>query len=157
VVLTNIVEEILWPDPPGRTTGTHVNCQQLQRSTNKIHCTKKLTSAAQQSEKCIQFTLQTKTVKDYIKHTFTYKPDEKNMMKWLTPFCIQLIDQAYPTRLLDEFKPTKKCIIDAIAYRNSSQSKANLTSLNWYRNHSSGPSTLDKFLPLTRTVRVLGF
>ncbi len=38
--------------------------------------------------------LQTETVKDFIKHAFTNKPNNLNMMKGFIPFCLQPMTQA---------------------------------------------------------------
>jgi len=51
-------------------------------------------------------------VKDFIKHAFTNKPNDLNMMKGFTPFCLQPMTQASQVSLrhlqeeMDEAKTT---------------------------------------------------
>jgi len=63
-------------------------------------------------------------VKDFIKHAFTNKPDELNMMKGFTPFCLQPMTQATQVSLehlqeeMDEAKTTSR---NNVNKRNSMQ------------------------------------
>jgi len=52
--------------------------------------------------------LRMETVKDFIKHAFTNKPNELNMMKCFTLFCLQPMTQATQVSLehLQEAKTT---------------------------------------------------
>jgi len=44
---------------------------------------------AQKENYFVNYTLHTETIKDFIKHQFQSNPDEKNMMRGMTPFCLQ--------------------------------------------------------------------
>jgi len=48
---------------------------------------------AQKENYFVNYTLRTETVKDFIKHQFRSDPDEKNMMRGMTPFCLQKMEK----------------------------------------------------------------
>jgi len=48
---------------------------------------------AQKENYFMNYTLCTETVKDFIKHQFRSDPDEKNMMRGMTPFCLQKMEK----------------------------------------------------------------
>jgi len=47
----------------------------------------------------MSFTLHKETVQDFMKHAFDSEPDEKNMMRGFTPFCLQQMDKASKIKL----------------------------------------------------------
>jgi len=48
---------------------------------------------AQKENYFVNYTLRTETVKDFIKHQFRFDPDEKNMMRGMSPFCLQKMEK----------------------------------------------------------------
>jgi len=61
--------------------------------TTKFQALEDLLTLAQQGNALINFMLRKETFKDIKQHLFRFDPDEKNMTRGFTPFCLQKMDK----------------------------------------------------------------